>query len=568
MTRLFLLVVVAVSAVVLPAGPAEAHAVLRASQPEDRQVMPRAPERVVLRFSESVAVSNNSVRILGHHGDTIVGRGARHVRGEDAQVELRLPELEGGVYVVAWRVVSADSHPAAGAFSFRVGEAIDDFHVGAGILEPPEGDRTVGVVFGVVRFAVFSSVILLAGSVVFLVFLWPSGRHLRRPRRLVGAAWVAAAVATVGAVALQGAYVAGEGLGMAASPSVIGEVLDNRYGVVSLARLALLAAAALLVRLLRDRAEQRQRPEIATPVAVFALVALLLSVTAVGHASTGRYVPAAMVLDLLHLFSVSAWLGGLVMLVAFVLPRSEGGPAEDVHHVVARFSRVAFAAVVVMVVTGTLQGWRQLDGLGALGSTTYGRLLLAKLALVAAVLVAARFSRRLVRSRLSHPVAALSMGPGATALSPSDPLPRLRKSVAVEVAIAVVVIAVTTGLTNADPARDASKVQGALPFSTQLVKEGVKISVTVEPAAMGLNDLHVYSSSADGRTLSPLEVSATMTLAAEETGPLKVALVENGTGHWSAFGFSIPLAGTWDLDVGVLVTEIDLVRFRTEVPVR
>ena len=130
-------------------------------------------------------------------------------------------------------------------------------------------------------------------------------------------------------------------------------------------------------------------------------------------------------------------------------------------------------------------------------------------------------------------------------------------------------MAVTTALVNAVPARSTSQLAGpALPFSADLVKQGVTISVTLEPARTGLDDLHVYVLSEEGRALDALEVSASLRLPAGDTGPIKVPLVENAPGQWSAFGFPIPIAGTWKLEVAALVTEIDLVRVRIDVPIR
>jgi copper transport protein len=574
-----LLAGVVVIVALVPARPAAAHAVLRASEPLDRQVLAEAPERVVLRFSEAVAVSRSSVRVLDHHGDTVVGRGARHVPGDDSQVELALPDLGDGTYVVTWRVVSADSHPAVGAVSFRVGEATDDFHIGASLLEAPGGDPTVGVVFGVVRFALFASVILLVGVGAFVAVVWPEGRRRQGPRRLLVAAWAGVVVSTMASIGLQGAYTSGGGLGRAVSPSVVGDVLRTRYGDAGIARLAvLLGAGAVTLVLRRPPARPPFGPRRATlgPLAVAAAaLALLASISWIGHASTGRFRGAALVLDVVHLAAVSVWVGGLVALLAFVLRRP---PPEGEHRagaVAVRFSAVALAAVVAMVATGTLQSWRQLDGVGELTSTTFGRLLVVKVALVAGMLVAGGFSRRAVREALASRSPALSPGPGAEAQSPPDRVGVLRRWVGLEAAGAALVIAVTAGLVNAVPARSAADVTGpALPFSTELAKDGVKLSVTLEPARTGLDDLHVYVISeagrfaSAGRPIDALEVSATLRLAEGDTGPIEVPLVENAPGHWSAFGFPIPIAGTWELEVAALVSDIDLVRVRTDVSIR
>ncbi|MGH3372288.1 MAG: copper resistance protein CopC, partial [Nocardioidaceae bacterium] len=341
--------------------------------------MPDPPGRVLLRFSESVAVSSTSVRVLDHHGETVVGKGAAHVKGNDAEVVLALPDLEEGTYVATWRVVSADSHPAVGAISFRIGKATDDFHIGAGLLEAPKGDGAVGTTFGVVRFLLFASVILLVGSTAFLAGLWPAGWARPGARRLVRGAWLGALVSTLSAIALQGAYSTGGGLADLLSPTVLADVLRSRYGDASAARVVLLLDAGVLVLLLR-RCHQHRPVARRAVLGVGAVggLALLLSISWIGHASTGRFSAAAMTLDVAHLTAVSVWLGGLATLGVLVLRRRSNGDVEQAEAVAARFSSLAFAAVVVIVVTGSLQSWRQLDGLGEFTSTTFGRLLLSK----------------------------------------------------------------------------------------------------------------------------------------------------------------------------------------------
>ena len=49
-----------------------------------------------------------------------------------------------------------------------------------------------------------------------------------------------------------------------------------------------------------------------------------------------------------------------------------------------RYSHVAFVAVIAIVGTGVFEAWRQVGTLQALTSTTYGRLLIIKTAIVAA----------------------------------------------------------------------------------------------------------------------------------------------------------------------------------------
>jgi len=104
-------------------------------------------------------------------------------------------------------------------------------------------------------------------------------------------------------------------------------------------------------------------------------VGLLATPGLSGHASAGDLVPLALVTDVVHVGAVAAWLGGLVLLLAFVLRRRL---PEELRSVVPRFSTLAQVAVAAIVASGAFQGWRQVRSFDALTSTTYGRLLLTK----------------------------------------------------------------------------------------------------------------------------------------------------------------------------------------------
>jgi copper transport protein len=138
-----------------------------------------------------------------------------------------------------------------------------------------------------------------------------------------------------------------------------------------------------------------------------------------------------------------------------VLPRAEG----ELLGAVARFSSVAFTAMVVIVMTGMVQGWRQLGSLQALGHTAYGRLLVAKVTAFLLLIAVAGQSRRLARRKLTARVligAPDRRGPGAALPGLTDDarsLWLLRRLVLAEVIIAIVVLAVTALLGIATPPR-------------------------------------------------------------------------------------------------------------------
>ena len=240
---------------------------------------------------------------------------------------------------------------------------------------------------------------------------------------------------------------------------------------------------------------------------------------------------------------------------------------------VDRFSQVAFWAVIAIVASGLVQGWRQVGGYDALTETTYGRLLLVKVSLVAGMLVAAAFSRSWVRQRAAAGAGAtrvaLSPGPGATAASgggPSSRLRGLRWSVAAEVGIAVLVLAVTALLVNAVPGETAAAGGGG-PFDTQVTEDDIVLTLDLDDTSVGTTGVHLYLNAPSGAPVLAEEVTATLTLAEQDLGPIDVPLVDYGQGHWSTDTAEFPLAGDWQLELLARTSDIDQTRFAVTIPV-
>ena len=561
----------AMLALVLTPVRADAHAELLSTEPAAGEHLATAPDQVVLHFSEAVNLGDDLVRVLDSAGDEVDAGDPVHLNGERSSVALPLPSLDDGGYVVSWRVISSDGHPVGGAFTFRVGDAsaaapgedqalIDDVLGGSG-----QGDTVLGVVYGVARFAAFAGVIVLIGAIAFVAWLWPAGRDDRRARRIGAVAWWTALVATLACIPLYAAYVVGGSLGDALDPSLIGDELGHQNGRAWLARALLLAVIAVVAR--SKRADRWLLSGLGA--------ALLVTISLTGHAVSGDLVPLAFVTDLAHLGAVSVWLGGLVVLIGSLLWRESGSRRGDdeVATIVGRFSQVAFGAVVVIVVSGAIQGWRQVGSYDALFDTAYGRLLVTKVLLVAGMLVAASFSRAWIRNRAvaGARAMALSPGPGAVAASAdrgSASLAVLRRSVAAEVALAVGVLAVTAMLVNAVPGAASGGDTGPRgPFATQVHGETLMVQVAVDPVIVGQSDVKLTVTDHGLNPIEPEEVQASLTLPERDLGPITLTLENTGPGVYVASDVEIPYPGEWQLDMAVRTSDIDQTLLKTAVPV-
>jgi copper transport protein len=164
-----------------------------------------------------------------------------------------------------------------------------------------------------------------------------------------------------------------------------------------------------------------------------------------------------------------------------------------------------------------------------------------------------------------RPEVLLSPGPGATAaVAPDQTLSRLRRTVGTEVVLAVVVLMVTAALVNTVPARTAF----AKTFSAELHTDALLIDLTVDPAKQGPTDVHVYTLSHTGTTAEVEGVTATFTLTDPPVGPLKVPLQKAAPGHYSAYGFELPVPGVWTVDVVVRTSDISTSEASATVTVR
>jgi copper transport protein len=319
--------------------------------------------------------------------------------------------------------------------------------------------------------------------------------------------------------------------------------------------------------------------------------------------------------SVLHLLATGVWLGGLVALL-LTLRRSSG---EDLAEVVPRFSRIAFASVTVLAVTGVYQSWRGLGSLSALTGTSYGRLLLAKLAGVFVLLLVAGYSRRwtariaapaaparaAVPARVPQPVGAPAAGQTAAESGTREPETpgkpetpdgpakpgsgsgdpgirrRLRRSVLVEVAVAAAVLMITTVLTGTLPSRAQAEAAqqapvGALPPTTEItvpfdtgtgsVTGSGKVQVTLDPARVGDNGVQAIVLGSDTYLVVVPEVRITFSLPSKKVGPIDAELTDRG-GYWSTNSVNLPLAGNWTMKTTVRVSDVDQVSVERQVRV-
>ncbi|UCA54267.1 copper resistance protein CopC [Streptomyces sp. WA6-1-16] len=594
------------------AGPASAHAALTGSDPQDGAVVDTAPKEVTLSFSEAVSVGDDSIRVLDPSGKRADTQAEPKDLSEGSTVRYGVALHSGlpdGTYTVAWKAISADSHPVSGAFTFSIGAPSETT---VALPSQEAGGGPVGVVYDIARYTAYGGFVLLVGGSAFVLVCWRGGATALPMQRLVVRGWLALTGATLVMLLLRHPYTDSGKFTDAFDLAGLQSVLDTKPGAALVSRLLLLGAAALFIAVLfgtyAGREDEREKKDLTFGLAVGGgVVATGIAATWAmsEHASTGIQTSIAMPVDVLHLLAVAAWLGGLASLLVALYRTPDIGSAA-----VRRFSAVAFGSVVVLAATGIYQSWRQVGSWSALTGTRYGQLLILKVALIAVLLAVAWFSRRWT-GRLTDSAVAPEEAPGEEAESGSasedasadvDPeraaqLARqraaltatkkkrirdadpersgLRRSVLAEAAVAVVLLAVTTMLTSTEPGRTEEEAANGtpsasapaaggpvnlkMPFDTGGQNGKGTVRIDIEPGRTGSNDLHVWIDGSDGKPMDVPELKLALTLESKDIGPLPVVPDRLAEGHWSASAVQIPMAGDWKIDVTVRTSDIDQV---------
>jgi len=299
------------------------------------------------------------------------------------------------------------------------------------------------------RLAQFLGAAALFGAPLFFLYGLPgrgpaTAAALPWPRRLLGAASAVLLVGALVGLSAQTAGMTGEPSD-ALRPAAIWSVLSGTdFGPWIGARVVLAALGVVLAIV--------ARPSRGLWIALaVAGAGALSSLAFTGHGASDDGTAGLLHLaaDVLHLLAAGVWLGALAvlaMLLAGPDRRQDPSALEALHGGLAGFSGVGAAVVATLIATGLVNGWFLIgpDGVARLLASAYGLLLLAKLGLFAAMIGLAALNRFVLTPGLGR-----GLGSG----SPAQALAALRRSVGLETAAAVAVLALVAVLGTLEPLR-------------------------------------------------------------------------------------------------------------------
>jgi copper transport protein len=526
------------------ATAASAHAALEHTSPGSGSVVKHSPTEVTLTFGEDVGVDSQDVQVFDDQLHRVDLGDTGHLSGQGDTVGVRLPPaLKRGTYTVTWRVISADSHPVSGGFTFSVGAPSKVAGTVSGLNG---GSRPVGIALGAMRFLGYAALVAGPGVLVFLL-VWPAGRRDRWTRRLIRSGVAAGLLSAAGLFVLQAPYSQGQSFGSGFSSSLLRGVASSHYGVVITVRFGLWLSVGIALQLLAAGRRWAVWP------AAAGVPALAVTWALAGHGDTGTRVPLALVSETVHVLAVTVWLGGLLVLTGRVLRSAE---RDEVFDVLPRFSAVALGCVSLILVTGFYQAWREI-GLSwtALITTTYGRLVAAKILSIAVLIGLGWFARR----SLGAVALAQDLEHEQRSVVRRVVHAHLRQSVLLELEIGVGVLVLTSILVNTIPAKEAV----TYPVTRSLSAPGLHVHAMITPGKTGSDTitLKLYNGVGDPRQAKSVTGSLSLPDRGIASLPVRFSLTD-GTNEEVAT-VALPLAGAWRLSFDVQTTRIAVTQFTT-----
>ncbi len=534
---------------VLLGAPASAlaHAQLTGTIPQAGATVQTQPPLVVFEYNQAVGFTPGAVRVYDAQGNEVDDGEVQHPAGVQSRLGVGLKAgLQPGTYTATYRVISADTHIVYGGLVFNFVHASPSSLSVASLLTRDRTGATTIDAFDVARALNYLALSLFAGAVAFLLLVWRGGTtsegFRRRIVRLLAAAVALGLLSTVLGFLLQGADAAGLSLWSSVKGPVIRSVLHSRFGWVWGVEVLVWLALALLLAIPRvRRGDPPPRPALAAAVA--AAVYLVLTPVLSGHASVQHPVWLLFPADVLHVGGAAIWIGGLCCLL-FAVPAAtrEQQPPQRTALLVdtlGRFSPLALACVVAIAASGVVQAIVFVRTVAHLFDTQYGNAILVKIGLLLVLIAIAAVNRQRIIPALERLLSA-NEGPGGAGL-------RLRTNLRAEVLLTVAVLGVSAVLLSYTPPID----QNTGPFSTTTTLGPAELEMTVDPARVGLNTIHLYliDAKTGAQFTETKKLTVTASLPSKGIGPLPLVANLSGPGHYTLNAAELTPGGTWKIQL-------------------
>ncbi|PGY18801.1 copper resistance CopC/CopD family protein [Bacillus cereus] len=531
MRRLGAWLLIACVFIILIPKSTSAHAYVVKSNPTENETLKKAPSIVKIEFDEDIQVSSfNTLFVRDTSGKRVDLKDAHIDKKNKKLLEAGLKEnLKNGLYSIQWKAISADGHPIQGVIPFRIGLA----EAGTDDIQVEEMGYVPQIDMIMERGVLYTSSSLFLGVLFFNLIMYKGNATpvQSRSKRIIWISLFGIFISLLFNLPLQAKINADVSWLEAFDPILLKETLQlSVFGYVWITQMALISTLMIVTYFAVKREKLSSFKVWSIPIVLF--IGLLVMKAFNSHAYGLKFKEIAVVMDFLHLFAASLWIGGLSSIV--LLLRKADDKWTMYWDAIKRFSPWATGAVIVILLTGLFNSTFFIPTIHSLFDTKYGLALLAKILLFVCMGILGIIHYVKGRMRAQK---------------------RLGAPVKVEFIIGIIVFVIVAFMTNVQT--PPMPPTGPFTESKQL-DNGYELTLHVSPNQVGQNTFHITLKDENGQPVTDMEQIVLTTQSLDMNmgkGSFKVSAVSPG--EYEAEGMYINMTGNWNIHVHGLTKFLD-----------
>ncbi|NMI84227.1 MAG: copper resistance protein CopD [Candidatus Nitrosopelagicus brevis] len=521
---------------------ASAHPFLLDSEPGQGQNAPAGTTQIITNYSEAVEIGFSELRVYDANGNQIDNKDTAYNGGETSLI-VTTPPLEDGVYTITSKVLSkVDGHLVQAAIVFGVG----DVKIDSSLLEKQENSETTFIPESIARFPGLVGQTIVLGGVIVSITIWSSQQTRFREvfadineqfkikfSKIIGIGVIATFASNFIMLGVQTWR-------LETSPL---DVIGTTFGTTWLIRMIITIIIIGLWFWMEKKNEITIKGQI--PLLIASLI-LIATTTMMGHGASTE-LEAPWILDYSHNLLSSIWIGGVIFFAFVALPtitKTENSIKEKITlSLIPRFSGLFIIAIGILIITGPTLLWFLDDNVASLTDSTYGKLILIKIAIAAAMIGFGGMYQIKFLKNMSD-------------LEKLNISRKISKPLKFEAGLGIALLAVVALLVNSSlPAgeiQSADAIQGTFGYESVLFSENAKFDVKVLTAGLGSNTISVIVTSYDNKPLADISgLKVKVSNPQKNISPIEAEVTENvqdSVTKYSAdatFGF----AGNWQIEL-------------------
>ena len=521
---------------------ASAHPFLLDSEPGQGQNAPAGTTQIITNYSEAIEIGFSELRVYDANGNQVDNKDTAYNGGETSLI-VTTPPLEDGVYTITSKVLSKiDGHLVQAAIVFGVG----DVKIDSSLLEKQENSETTFIPESIARFPGLVGQTIVLGGVIVSITIWSSQQTRFREvfadineqfkikfSKIIGIGVIATFASNFIMLGVQTWR-------LETSPL---DVIGTTFGTTWLIRMIITIIIIGLWFWMEKKNEITIKGQI--PLLIASLI-LIATTTMMGHGASTE-LEAPWILDYSHNLLSSIWIGGVIFFAFVALPtitKTENSIKEKITlSLIPRFSGLFIIAIGILIITGPTLLWFLDDNVASLTDSTYGKLILIKIAIAAAMIgFGGMYQIKFLKNMNDLEKLNISR--------------KISKPLKFEAGLGIALLAVVALLVNSSlPAgeiQSADAIQGTFGYESVLFSENAKFDVKVLPAGIGSNTISVIVTSYDNKPLADISgLKVKVSNPQKNISPIEAEVTENiqdSVTKYSAdatFGF----AGNWQIEL-------------------